>query len=509
MSTELLFLIATLAIVFYVWQKRRHSFWKRHGIKEIGPLPILGDTVGFLSGRMPFFDQIRKFHQTPGLENEPIIGVYLAYRPALVIRDLELIKTVMIKKFSYFNNRKLQTDPHHDALGYNNMFFVRSPDWKELRNKISPVFTSGKIKQMYPLMVKIGKNLEDNIARQENNSIVKIKSLCARFTTDLIATIAFGLEANALQDPKSEFFHHNQAIFTPSFSRGIDFAIIFMLPGLVRLARAKVFSKSTSNFIRSTVNYVMAEREKSGLRRNDLVDILLALKREAAASPDKNNKAKNMDFLIAQAAVFQTAGYETSSSTMTLALYELAKNEETQRRLRQEIEESFGVEDHISYDRIQEMPYLTKVVNETLRMYPIVGYAERECAQPAEGERFTLAPHHDMELPDGMPVYVSAIGIQRDPKYWPQPDKFDPERFDPANRDKLNMDAYMPFGVGPRNCIGMRLGLLQSKLGLVHLLRNHRVKWCDKTVKTIEFAPMTAVLASKHEIYLRVERVAA
>ncbi|EDW38679.1 GL16246 [Drosophila persimilis] len=509
MSTELLFLIATVAIVFYVWHKRRHSFWKRHGVKEIGPLPILGDTVGFLTGRLPFFDQIRKFHEAPGLENEPIIGVYLAYRPALVIRDLDLVKTVMIKKFSYFTNRKLQTDPHDDALGYNNLFFVRSPEWKELRNKISPVFTTGKIKQMYPLMVKIGKNLEANVGREPKDSIVTIKSLCARFTTDLIATIAFGLDANALQDPKSEFFRHNQAIFAPSVSRAIDFAIIFMLPALTTLAKVKVFSKSASQFIRSSINYVMAERERSGLRRNDLVDVLLALKREAAASPDKNNKAKNMDYLVAQAAVFQTAGYETSSSTMTLALYEVAKNEEIQNRLRQEIEEYFGDDDHISYERIQEMPYLSKVVNETLRLYPIVGYAERECAQPSQGERFTLAPHHDMELPDGTPVYVSAVAIQRDPKYWPEPEKFDPERFDASNRDKLNMDAYMPFGVGPRNCIGMRLGLLQSKLGLVHLLRNHRVLWCDKTVKTIEFAPFCGVLASKDEIYLRVERVSS
>lgn len=280
-----------------------------------------------------------------------------------------------------------------------------------------------------------------------------------------------------------------------------------MLPALVSIARVKLFSKDTTKFIRNTINYVLSERERTGLKRNDLVDILLALKREAEANPDQLQKYKDLDYLVAQAAIFQTAGFETSSSTMTLTLYEVARNESIQDRLCQEITDYFGDEDHISYERIQEMPYLSQVVNETLRKYPIVGYAERQCAQPAEGERFTLEPHSSMELPHGMPVYVSTIAIHHDPQYWPEPEKFDPDRFDPANRSNLNMDAYMPFGVGPRNCIGMRLGLLQSKMGLVHLLRHHRVHRSDQTPETIEWAATSPVIASKHEIFLRLEKV--
>jgi len=109
----------------------------------------------FLTLKVSFYEQIKLFHNTPGFEKEPLIGVYLLHRPGVIVRDLELIKTVMIKKFNYFTNRALQTDPIHDPLGYNNLFFVRNPDWKDLRTRISPVFTSGKIKQMYPLMVEV------------------------------------------------------------------------------------------------------------------------------------------------------------------------------------------------------------------------------------------------------------------------------------------------------------------------------------------------------------------
>lgn len=242
--------------------------------------------------------------------------------------------------------------------------------------------------------------------------MLAIKSICARFTTDLIGTIAFGIQANSLSDKNSEFFKHNMAIFDVNWKRGFDFAIIFMLPALVTLARVKVFSKQTSKFLRQSLSYVMTEREKSGLVRRDLIDILLSMKREAIDLPEC--RAKELDYLYAQAAIFQVAGFETSSSTMTLTLFELASNDDIQERLRAEINDYFGSEDHIDYERIQAMPYLTKVVNETLRKYPIVGYAERECTQPATGERFTLEPYHDVELASGTPVYVSTMSIHRD-----------------------------------------------------------------------------------------------
>ncbi|KAH8413839.1 hypothetical protein KR222_009129, partial [Zaprionus bogoriensis] len=508
MLTEALLLIASFAAFCYIWQKRTQSYWKRHGVPYIEPTPIVGNTSSFLSGKVSFIEQISLLHQTPGFEKEPLIGIYMPKGPGLLIRDLELIKTVMIKKFSYFVNRALQTDPHGDPLGYNNLFFVRSPSWKSLRNKISPVFTSGKIKQMYPLMVEVSlENLEANVAKQPQGAVIKIKDTCARFTTDLIATIAFGIKANSLQNTKSEFFMYNMAIFKICLSRALDLGIIFLLPGLASLARVKLFSKKTSEFFYRSVSYVLDEREKSGIRRNDLIDALLAMKSEALASPNKDDKKiAKLDYLVAQAAVFQTAGFETSSSTMTFALYSLALHPDKQDRLRQEIKEHFGDSDHIEYERIQEMPYLSQVVNETLRMYPIVGYVERECTQPEHGEKFSLKPYYDVEIPTGMPVYVSTLSIHRDPQYWPEPEKFDPERFAPENRDKINIDAYMPFGIGPRNCIGMRLGLLQSKLGLVHLLRNHRVVACSKTPRNIKFAALSAVLTSDVDIYLKVER---
>ncbi|XP_068154055.1 probable cytochrome P450 6w1 [Drosophila tropicalis] len=507
MFTETILLIAILALVLFVWQKRTNNFWDRVGVKNVQPQWIVGNAREFLTGKLPFYEQIYKLHTTPGFEKEPFIGINMLHRPGLIIRDLELIKTVMIKKFNCFTNRVVQADPHVDVLGANTLFFARNPSWRELRTKITPVFTSGKIKQMYPLLVEVGEELESYLDCLPKKAELRVKDLAGRFTTDLIATSAMGVKANSLKDVNSEFYLNNSNFFKFTWGRVFDSFFLFLIPSLSRIVRARVFPKETTDFFHRIVCHVMEERKKSGHHRNDLIDILLAMQKEALADPDQKNNAKDVNFLVAQAAGFQTGGYETSASTMTFTLFELANNLEIQNRLHQEIQEYYGEGKSISYEHLHEMPYLTKVINETLRKYPIAGVAERECTQPNEGERFNLKPYNDFELPNGMPIYVSSLGIHRDPQYWPEPEKYDPERFDPSNRHNINMDAYMPFGIGPHNCIGMRLGLLQAKLGIIHMLRNHRVTPSASTIKRIEFSPLSVVLSSKDEVLLNIERI--
>ncbi|KAH8297064.1 hypothetical protein KR044_004457, partial [Drosophila immigrans] len=507
MLTELSLIVTSVVLALYFWQKRAHSYWQRNGVKSIKPEPIFGNFRTFLTGKVPFFEQLSLLYNTPGFENEPLIGVNLVKGPGIIMRDVELIKTVMIKKFNFFTNRSMRTDPIHDPMGANSLFFVRNTEWKTIRSRLSPVFSSGKIKQMYPLMVEVTKDLDQKLERVSTDSTVRIKDICARFTIDNIATIAFGIKANTLNNTKSEFFKVNTEFFNFSLMRVLDSFIIFLLPSLASLARVKIFSEKTREFFARTINYALNEREKCGVPRNDLIDVLLAMKHEEADQPVKaKHRSKDLEHLVAHAAIFQTAGFETSSSTMTLTLYEMARNPEFQERLRAEIKDYFGDEDHISYERLQEMPYLTQVVNETLRKYPVAGFVERECAQPETGEKFSLKPYYDVEIPNGTPFYVPLLAIHRDEKYWPNPDKYDPERFAPENRNNINMDAYMPFGVGPRNCIGMRLALLQTKLGLVHFLRNYSVNKCDKTVDSFKFAANTPVMSSDVDLLVRLEK---
>lgn len=163
----------------------------------------------------------------------------------------------------------------------------------------------------------------------------------------------------------------------------------------------------------------MTERVRTGNVRNDLIDALINLKKQASDLKVIQQKDLSDDFLIAQAAVFLTAGFETSSSTMAFGLYELAKKPELQARLRKEIVDAL-IKDNgeISYETIHSMEYLGMVVSEVLRLYPVLPFLDRQY-EPTQGEgEYSLKPHYDFSMPHGMPVYIPVYGLQRDPKVY-------------------------------------------------------------------------------------------
>ncbi|ALC41831.1 Cyp6g1 [Drosophila busckii] len=507
--TEALFVVVSVLGAIYLWFQRNHTYWQRKGLPYIPPTPIIGNTKSTFTQEANFGMHLSDIYSNPKMQDEAVVGIYVINKPGLVIREPELIKSVLIRDFNRFSDRYGRCDPHGDTLGYNNLFFVPNPKWKEIRTKLTPVFTSGKVKQMYPLIQEIADDLEQLLARDHPGPNVKycsdIKDVCGRFTTDSIATIAFGVRANSLQDKNAEFRRMGNLFFKLSLSRACDFFIAFFLPKLVSLLRVKFFPAEFSNFMRGSISHVMAERERTGTVRNDLIDILVGLKKEAAQEPDKPHMAKTKDFLVAQAVVFFTAGFETSSSTMAFALYELAKHPEMQQRVRQEIHEALLEEGgKLSYERINSLEYLSMVVDEVLRMYPVLPFLDRQYSSIKGQPDLSLKPYYDYKLEHGTPVFIPVYGLHYDPKYWTNPREFNPERFSAANRKNIQSMAYQPFGLGPHNCIGSRIGLLQSKLGLVHFLKNHEVRCCESTVLEIKFDPKSFVLQPAKDLILEI-----
>uniref|UniRef100_T1GMQ0 Cytochrome P450 n=1 Tax=Megaselia scalaris TaxID=36166 RepID=T1GMQ0_MEGSC len=414
-------------------------------------------------------------------KNEPYVGIHIFNKPALLIRDLELVKKVLIKDFQYFSNRFTRMNPHNDPLGSNNLFLIRNPMWKELRQKLTPVFTSGKMKQMFHNVDEIGLKLNEHLLslpmdKQNGKATCKeLKELCALFTTDVIASVAYGLQANSMKNPEGEFRKNGRKLFTYTVGRSIDFTAFFFLPQIIPLVNATLFTKEASKFLFSTIGYAMEEREKSGTVRNDLIDVLLTFKKQNYPH----------DMIVAQAAVFFTAGYETTSSTMSFALYELAQNQEIQKRLRNEIKEALIKSDgKITYELVHSLEYLGMVVQEVLRMYPPLPFLDRECAVDNPKDSYKLDDKFN-------------------PQYFPKPNTFNPERFAPGNEPGI---ANMPFGIGPHNCIGERFGLMQAKIGLINFLKNHYVAPNEKTQKEMVLDPLALIIAAKGGIYCDIVR---
>ncbi|XP_077262494.1 cytochrome P450 6k1-like [Temnothorax americanus] len=213
------------------------------------------------------------------------------------------------------------------------------------------------------------------------------------------------------------------------------------------------------------------------------------------------------DDLLAQAASFFLVGFKTISTTAAFALYELALQPEIQSMLRKEILEVLKkFNEKVTYNMMRpnsrSFPYLDMVVSETLRKYPSLGFLNRMA------KRNYKVKKHNLIIEKDTPVYISVLGLHYDPKYFPNPDIFDPERFNEKNKYIIPQDVYSPFGKGQRICIAKGFGLLHTKLALLKILSKYEVTPCKKTSIPVEIDPRGAMTVPLNGVlYLKIQKI--
>ncbi|XP_046989030.1 cytochrome P450 6k1-like [Schistocerca americana] len=206
----------------------------------------------------------------------------------------------------------------------------------------------------------------------------------------------------------------------------------------------------------------------------------------------------SLEDLAAECLGFFAGGFETSASTISYSLYELALHEDIQSNLQLEIDSVLQRHDgNITYDGIAEMSYLDKVVSETLRKYPPLSFLNRDCVKPYR------IPDSDVVVDRGTGILISLFGLHYDPEHFPDPERYDPERFSEEQKAERNPYVYLPFGDGPHICIGKRLGLLQTKVGLVNILSKCSVRPTEKTTRHVTYNSRGVMLAPTKEIELK------
>ncbi|XP_046981040.1 cytochrome P450 6k1-like [Schistocerca americana] len=513
-------------LLLYGW---RQSYWRDRGVACPPGWPLLGHVANLLLLRRSPGQFLRDLYcAAPG---EPLVGFYIFGRPAVLIRSPELLRSVLVKDFATFADRYNTSDEQSDPLGTRNLFVIKGPEWKFLRAKLSPTFTSGKMRAMFPLVVSCDQQmlhyLRSKLSAQGTVEL-DIKEVTARCTTDVINSCAFGISSNSVGNPDAEFRELGKKTFEYGIHRSLEVLVFFFTPYLSRLLRCVYLQKETNEFLRRVFWETLTAREKGTAAgaplRNDLIDHLIQLKNQgsiqrdaddAADGPDDGDAAlalpvsdadedvlrRKFDFsgddLLAQAAIFFVAGFETSSSTMTFCLYELALQPDLQARLRNEIRDHLQrAGGRFSYNMIHDMRYLDMVISETLRKYPTLPFLDRTCLRD-----YAVPGRPGCVIERGTPVYVSLLGLHTDPHYFPQPHVFDPERF--SDKSTINPFTYMPFGNGPHNCIGMRFGLMSAKAGVAHVLSQFEVSVAADTPVPLPMATRGIVASTVGGVPLR------
>ncbi|XP_031330486.1 probable cytochrome P450 6a14 [Photinus pyralis] len=498
--TDLLTLVVAGLIFVYAYFKWTFTYWARKGLPHLKP--------SFPSGTMqnPVWPKISLgetlMHQYRECKEKGLkhIGLFTFSRPNYMPIDLQYVKNILSSDFNYFVDRGVYYNEKVDPLSAH-LFSLEGQKWKNLRSRLTPTFSSGKMKMMFRLVMECGKHMTSAMEEVARKQIpIETKDWLGRFGTDVIGTCAFGIDCNSFQEPNSAFRTYGKRALCPTKWEIAKTFLGFANEKFARRMSVRITPVDVTAFFLNIVEETVKHREENNVQRNDFLQILLELK--DSVGENDANKSLTIEELTAQAFIFFLAGFETSATTMSFCLYELAENLHIQDKLREEVETVLERYDgELCYDAIKELKYMKQVIDETLRKHPPLQLLLRMCVQDYK------VPGTDFTIEKGTAVSIPVQGLHYDPDYFPEPEKFDPDRFSEENRRNIKPFTYMPFGEGPRMCIGLRFGLMQVSVGLALLLKNFRFTLHEKTPLPLQMNPRSFLLSTLDDIYLNVEKV--
>ncbi|XP_052791149.1 cytochrome P450 3A41-like [Mya arenaria] len=501
-------LVALFASLFCWYLYRHFTQLRRRGIPGPTPWPLFGNLLHqFIKGfEKTDAEWLNKYGQ--------IVGFYNGYQPAVLVTDPELLKMVLVKNFPNFSNRPVPKNI--PQLLANGIFFMKGRKWKKTRNILTPTFSAAKLKYFLPIINSCAETLVKHLEKRIGENVPVRKSF-SHFTMDAIASTAFGIDIDSQNQPNEPFVTNIDAIFQPNKLARLyvlfTSSIPFLGDAFSRLGLSSSPSKSL-DFYEQTGQALIDERKKQKMPRVDFIELLMNAELDASRMEYVHNgvemgngahtangelKEKLTDYEVnAQAFTFFLAGFETTASLLRYATYMLALRPDIDEKLCNEISENIG-EDIPTYDNIGTLKYMDQFISETLRFYPPVPRLSRLAQEDLV--------YKDMVIPKGTSVVIPAWSVHHDPNHYPDPETFDPDRFAPEKKSSYPSEGvtFLPWGLGPRHCIGMRLAQVEAKVALVHLLRNFRFEKCDQTQVPLDLSHV-GLLRPRTPITLRLQR---
>ncbi|CAH0564732.1 unnamed protein product [Brassicogethes aeneus] len=519
--------IIAIALLYYFTVKPL-KYWTKLGVKQGNPIPLFGDSWGMLWKKQSMADYVQYIYdQVPNVRYS---GCYQFSLPNLLVKDPELIKQITVKDFDHFVDHRVLIPEEVDPLLGKNLFSLTGQRWRDMRATLSPSFTSSKMKFMFSLMADAAHDFVQHFKNKNEKIVtVEMKDTFTRYTNDVIATTAFGIKVDSLENRDNEFYlMGKEATDFSGVIKNLKFFGYMIVPWLFKIFSVSLFGKELSRFFRGLITDTIRTREEKHIVRNDMINLLMEARKGSINKQDDETTSVDTGFatveesevgkakvqkhltdedITAQALIFFFAGFDTVASIMCFMAYELGVSQEIQDRLREEIEHTMKEnKGKLTYESLLKMKYMDMVVTETLRKWPVAIGSDRICTKP-----YTIEPKTPEEKPvlleKNTVISLPIFAIHRDPKFYPEPEKFDPERFSDKNKDKIVPYTYLPFGAGPRNCIGSRFAILEIKVLFYHILSNFKIVPVEKTTIPLKLSKKTFNLMSDGGFWFGLERL--
>lgn len=481
-------ILITLLLVFLVGYCFKTAYklstWKRAGIPYVPALPLVGNMGPFVLGKIQIGELFQQYYNM--FPDAKYFGITDCTTPVIMLRDPEVVTQITIKNFDHFaNHHGFATDA--DELFGKSLLELKDDRWKSMRSLLSPVFTASKFKYSFSTISDCAKSFTDVVKRtvERGDKVLQMKDFADRYTNDVICKFAFGIDVDTVKHPDNEVYKTGKEGFAFNGPLSLRLLMLNDFPLIAKVLGLSVFTPKIQKMFKKIIQTVLDERVRRNIVKVDMLQLMI----DEMKKIDPKVKV-DIDDIMAQAFFFFLAGFETTSSYLISTIYILGVHQEIQDKLIEEIDEvNKRTNGDPSYDDIKGMTYLDCVINEVGRLYGPIPFVNRKCVK-----RYELPPttskHPPLVIEPGTVLYIPIYALQRDPKHFSEPDKFDPDRF--LNQSvNLKSGTFLPFGIGPRVCIGARLAVVTIKMYLFHLLCKVRIKPIDGSVFPMKMAPLS------------------
>lgn len=398
---------------------------------------LLGNALEFKAFPPDFFAKMEAL-------NAPIIKFRLAHLSCIYLADKQAVQEMLVKN----NKNYLKGGPLFNIARKvfgNGLAFSDKALWKRQRRIMSPVFHKKCIDSFFELMLHLSEQLANQIAQQPQG--VDVHKHFNELTMDIATKALFGTEIS--KEKTDIILAGFKTMLSELVRRSSGVSLPMWVPSPANNQLKKAIQQQT-DIVVEIIN------ERIANPGHTMLDLLLQ------AKDHETGEAMNMQQLVDEVKVFFVAGTETSANTLTWVLYTLSQHPEAAQKLRHEVDQVLQGEAP-TLTNLEQLSYLDQVIKESMRLYPPAWVSSR-----TNENDDVLAGY---QVPAGSNVFYSAYMLHRNPCYWEQPLSFIPERFAPENISKEQLQAFVPFGAGPRKCIGDRFALMEIKLVLIKLMQ--------------------------------------
>lgn len=485
-------LLVFLASLLFWWVRRKYTFWNGKGIPHLTFWQYMRFCVDIYT--KPLSSVLDSYYKRYGR----MYGSYQGATPTLVVSDPDILREIMVSKFKNFSDRT-EAQRVSSEVWRKSIMNMSGDEWKKARSVFTPALTSTRLKTIALKIKAVAERTASRVAEAAaQDKPVNFSKLIEHASLDTTAALNYSVDLDSENDKDHPLLKCVASLFSDTASWKL--IMMFLMPGVYKVLQPSYPPKSCTDLFKAFVSHLMEERKANNKMEDDFLQVFMDADFEWEVGADGKKeegerKEMTLDEITAQGIVFFLAGVESVSTTLVFTAYYLALHPEYQTSVIAEVDKAAGPNGDLTYDSLQEMPCLEACIKEALRLAASESIILRQCTEETTVAGINFKP--------GMCVDVPSAAIHHDPEYFPEPEKFNPERFLPENKDSVKPFTFMPFGNGPRNCVGMRLGMLQVKTTLACLLRRVKLEACDETMKPLKFKPRQLLQVTDGPIILR------